>query len=200
MDEIPINPTIIKPTREEAVVLEQFFKGFLVRYREIRDPGFYKRSAEVRLLILKELFSIYNELYLYEPIRSYIDTLDTRRPASEKFIALDCFRFIRNIFIHYPFFRTWDEIYMTKSLASWSKNIKNNAIDKFLKKCTELDELDRNPKFRVWDSKGKVFHFYEFAFPNKYDERKIYLREIVEERAGIEFCTLMMLKVLAVKI
>ena len=138
---------------------------------------------------------------LYEPIKQYINNIDKVRLKSEKFIAMDLFSFIRNIMLHYPVFNTWDEIYMTKALAKWSKNIKNHSIDKFLKKCTELSELDQHPKFRIWNPKEKSFSDYEISFPDKYNsDSVIYLHSIISERTGIEFCTIMMLKILSVQI
>ncbi|MBQ9684216.1 hypothetical protein IJV57_01920 [Candidatus Saccharibacteria bacterium] len=200
-EEFPVNNTIIHPTENEIVALNLFYNKFLDLYNEIRSKSFYKTDPEIRLLKLKELFSVYNELMLYEPIRQYVDNIDKFRPKSEKFIAMDLFSFIRNIMLHYPVFNTWDEIYMTKALAKWSKNIKNHSIDKFLKKCTELSGLDQHPKFRIWDPKEKSFSYYEISFPEEYNsDSVIYLHSIMSERTGIEFCTIMMLKILSVQI
>lgn len=200
-EEFPVNNTIIHPTKNEIVTLNLFYNKFLDLYNEIRSKSFYETDSEIRLLKLKELFSVYNELMLYEPIRQYVNNMDKIRPKSEKIIAMDLFSFIRNIMLHYPVFNTWDEIYMTKSLAKWSKNIKNHSIDKFLKKCTELSELDQRPKFRIWNPKEKSFSYYEISFPEEYDSDSIiYLRTIISERTGIEFCIIMMLKLLSVQI
>lgn len=200
-EEFPANPTIIHPTEDEVIALNLFYNKFLDLYFEIRNKSFYEAPPEIRLLKLKELFSVYNELMLYEPIKQYVNNIDKIRPESEKFIAMDLFSFIRNIMLHYPVFNTWDEIYMTKALAKWSKNIKNHSIDKFLKKCTELSGLDQRPKFRIWDPKEKSFSYYEISFPEEYNsDSVIYLRSIISERTGIEFCTIMMLKILSVQI
>ncbi len=83
-EDFPVNNTIIHPTKNEIAALNLFYNKFLDLYNEIRSKSFYETDSEIRLLKLKELFSVYNELMLYEPIRQYVDNIDKVRPKSEK--------------------------------------------------------------------------------------------------------------------
>ncbi|KAI4446062.1 hypothetical protein C823_000579 [Eubacterium plexicaudatum ASF492] len=74
---------------------------------------------------MREAFSIYKELLSYEPIKSYLEWMKRGgRPPLEGIIADGLFSFIRNLLLHFPIFKTWDEVYVNKNLATWSKKDK----------------------------------------------------------------------------
>lgn len=50
------------------------------------------------------------------------------RPHIEGIIADDLFSFIRNTLLHFPIFESWNEVYINKNLATWSKV---GQIDRF---------------------------------------------------------------------
>lgn len=124
------------PNEKELEVLTLFYNRFYDLYDEITNDNFMNIDAEIRFFKLREAFSIYKELLSYEPIKSYIKWMKTGgKPPLQGIIADDLFSFIRNLLLHFPVFRTWDEVYINKNLATWSKV---GQIDKFLHKATMI--------------------------------------------------------------
>lgn len=82
---------------------------------------FLKKMLNYAFLTLREAFSIYKELLSYEPIKSYLEWMKRGgSPPLESIIADNLLSFIRNLLLHFPIFKTWDEIYVNKNLATWS--------------------------------------------------------------------------------
>lgn len=120
----------LKPNEKEREVLLLFFNRFYNLYDEIVNNEFSKKDAKVRFYKLRDAFSVYKELLNYEPIKAYIEYMKKGgRPFFEGIIADDLFSFIRNLLLHFPVFETWDEVYINKNLATWSKS---GQINKFL--------------------------------------------------------------------
>ncbi len=192
---------IIHPNKKELEMLGLLYDKFFHLYEEIRSKEFLKLDAGIRFMKLSKMFAIYNEAQLYPPIKYVLDDLDKIRPKSEKFIALNLFSFIRNVLAHYPVFDSWNEVYITKNLATWSDKIKNKSILRFLDDCEKLDDYNRNPKFRIFDNKNKKFEYFEINFPSGLkDDDKVYLKDIISEEAGIRFCTIFMMKYLSIQL
>ena len=84
-------------------------------YEEITNDNFFKENAQLRFFKLREAFSIYKELLSYEPIKSYLEWMKRGgRPPLEGIIADGLFSFIRNLLLHFPIFKTRDEVYVKK--------------------------------------------------------------------------------------
>lgn len=84
--------------------------------------GYGKYCAALQRL--REAFSIYKELLSYEPIKGHLE-------------------------LHFPIFKTWDEVYVNKNLATWSKK---GQIDKFLHKCTQIKINGSGIlQYRIWE-------------------------------------------------
>ena len=125
-----------KPTDKELIALTLFYNRFYDLYEEIYADIFFTYNAELRFYKIREIFSIYKELLGYEPIKSYLQYIKSgRRPPLEGFIADDLFSFVRNLLLHFPVFNTWDDVYITKNLATWNTK---GTIDKFLTKSTQI--------------------------------------------------------------
>ena len=116
------------------------------------------------------------------------------RPPLEGVIADGLFSFIRNLLLHFPVFKTWDEVYINKNMATWSKI---GQIDKFLHKSTQI-KIDGkgNLKYRIWDVKKREMMYFSINFPEKYDEDNIYLKDIISEEVGMKFCIALMKEIL----
>ena len=126
----------LKPNEKEREVLLLFYNRFYDLYEEVVNDDFVNKNAKIRFYKLREAFSIYKELLSYEPIKEYINWMKKGgRPHLEGIIADDLFSFIRNLLLHFPIFDTWDEVYINKNLATWSKI---GQIDKFLNKSTKI--------------------------------------------------------------
>jgi len=183
------------PNEKELEVLSLFYNRFYELYDEITNDNFVRENAEMRFFKLREAFSIYKELLSYEPIKNYIEWMKSGgRPPLEGVIADGLFSFIRNLLLHFPVFKTWDEVYINKNLATWSKK---GQIDKFLHKCTQIKIDGRGIlHYRIWEAKKEKMTYFSINFPEKYDEDNIYLKNIISEEVGMKFCMALMKEVL----
>lgn len=182
-------------SEKEIEVLTLFYNRFYELYEEITNENFIEENAQIRLFKLREAFSIYKELLSYEPIKSYIDWMKHGgRPPLEGVIADGLFSFIRNLLLHFPVFKTWDEVYINKNLATWSKI---GQIDKFLDKCPKI-KIDGTGilHYRIWEVKKKKMTYFTINFPEKYGEENIFLKDIISENVGMKFCMALMREVL----
>ncbi|MBQ2664245.1 MAG: hypothetical protein IJG16_08875, partial [Clostridia bacterium] len=186
---------IIKPTEKELEALTLFYNRFYDLYDEIIDDNFANQSQELRFYKLREAFSLYKELLSYEPIKHYVEWMKKGgRPPLEGIIADDLFSFIRNLLLHFPIFKTWDEVYVNKHLATWSKS---GQIDKFLKKATKI-KIDGKGSvhYRMWEYKKKKMTYFSINFPEIYENNNIYLKDIITEEVGMKFCMALMRNIL----
>ena len=185
----------LKPSKKEREVLSLFYNRFYDLYEEIVNDDFINKNARIRFYKLRESFSIYKELLSYEPIKEYIKWMKKGgRPHLEGIIADDLFSFIRNLLLHFPIFDTWDEVYINKNLATWSKA---GQIDKFLTNSIKIKIDCRGIlKYRIWEEKKKKMTYFTINFPENYDDNNIYLRDILSEEVGMKFCMALMKEVL----
>ena len=184
-----------KPNKKELAVLNLFYNRFYDLYDEIVNDEFLKQDADIRFFKMREAFSIYKELLSYEPIKGYIQWMKKGgRPPLEGVIADDLISFIRNLLLHFPVFKTWDEVYINNNLATWSKA---GQIDKFLKKCVNI-KISGEGKlhYRIWEYNKKKMTYFSINFPEEYGENNIYLKDIISEDVGMKFCMALMRKVL----
>lgn len=181
----------LKPNEKEREVLSLFYNRFYDLYEEIVNDDFIDKNAKIRFYKLRESFSIYKELLSYEPIKEYIKWMKKGgRPHFEGIIADDLFSFIRNLLLHYPIFDTWDEVYINKNLATWSKV---GQIDKFLNNSIK-EKIDGRGtlKYRIWEERKKEMTYLTINFPEKYNDTNIYLKDILSEEVGMKFCMALM--------
>lgn len=186
---------ILKPNDQEKEMLTLFYNRFYELFDEILSDDFFDKSDIERFYKLRESFSVYKELLSYEPIKEYLKWMKRGgRPFLEGIIADDLFSFIRNLLLHFPIFDKWDDVYVTKNLATWSKS---GQIDKFIKKCIKIKIDGKGTiKYRIWEEKKKKMTYFNVNFPEKYDNEKIYLKDIVAEEVGIKFCIALMREIL----
>jgi len=189
----------LSPNKKEMEALTLFYNSFYELYSEIIDDNFLNENANTRYFKLREAFSIYKELLSYEPIKEYIGWMKRGgRPYLEGIIADDLFSFIRNLLLHFPVFKTWDEVYVNKNLATWSKT---GQIDKFLKKCSHV-KIDGkgSVNYRIWEERKKKMTYFSVNFPERYEDNNIYLKDIISEEVGMKFCMALMKEVLDVQL
>ncbi|WP_313120353.1 hypothetical protein [Proteiniclasticum ruminis] len=185
----------LKPNEKERSILFLFYNRFYDLYEEVVNDDFINNDAKIRFYKLREAFSIYKELLSYEPIKEHIEWMKKGgRPHFEGIIADDLFSFIRNILLHFPIFDTWDEVYINKNLATWSKV---GQIDKFLTNCIKRKIDGRGTvKYRIWEEKKKKMTYFTINFPDNYTETNIYLKDILTEEVGMKFCMALMREIL----
>lgn len=185
----------LMPTDVERKVLSIFYNRFYDLYDEIFINEFFDMSARERFFKLREAFSIYKELLSYEPLKEYIKWMKNGgRPHFEGVIADDLFSFIRNLLLHYPIFDEWDDVYINRDLATWTKK---GQIDKFLSKIILIKINGKGTvHYRIWEEKKKKMSYFTINFPDAYNEEDIYLKNIITEEVGMKFCMALMREVL----
>lgn len=166
---------------------------FLDLFGEINNVTFMNLSPELRLYKIKDFFSIYAELLLYEPIKDHVKFVEKSRPSMEAVMCKDLVKFIRNVMTHFPFFTTWDEIYITKSLINWVNE--GQSIDRFLNKYQGHESV----LYRFKEKNGQ-WRYPEINFPKSYSNDKIYLKDMVNERDGMLLCAILMFEVVSSQI
>ena len=167
---------------------------FLDIYEEINGCSFMKLPPEARLYKLKDFFCVYTELLLYPPIKEHISFVEKTRPPMESVISGEFIKFIRNILAHFPFFTTWDEIYVSKQLVNWSSE--GRSIDRFLNKYQGHGDVE----YRFKEKGSGKWRYPSIKFPQIYNDDKIYLKDMVSEEDGILLCAVLMFNVVSSQI
>ena len=185
-----------KPNKKDEQVLKLFYNRFYDLYEELSQEEFFKREASYRFYRIREIFSVYKELLGYEPIKYYIKYVKSGgRPPLEGLIVDDLFSFVRNILLHFPVFDKWEDVYISKDLATWNTV---GTIHKFLLKSSKIKIDDSGViKYRIWEKSKKLMSYIQFHLPEEYnDNRKIFLKDVISEIDGIKLCISFMKQVL----
>ena len=181
----------IRPNRAEVEFLTLTYNSFYDIYEEVFVEDFWDKDAYYRFSKVKDAFSIYAELLNYEPIKWAIEEIKKKRPPMEGEIGSELFKFIRNVFSHFPFFDSWDNVWISKPLTNWYKE--GLSIDRFLSKYAGNIEV----KYRFWEEQRKKMTYLSISFPKEYNEDiKIYLKDILTEIEGVKFSLILMKQVL----
>lgn len=157
---------------------------------EIIEDSFWEQEDWYCFSKVINLFSVYAELLAYEPFKYVLEAIKKQRPPMESEIGGPLFKFIRNTFAHFPLFESWNEVWLTKGLLNWQKE--GLTIDRFLQKYAGHTEI----KYRFWEAEKKKMTYISINFPEQYDDKKIYLSEILSEKDGVKFSLIMMRNIL----
>lgn len=181
----------IKPNKAEEMFLNLAYNRFYDLYEEIMEDTFWNKDSYYRFTKINSIFIVYAELLNYEPLKHVIKIIELKRPPMESNIAKDLFKFIRNILAHFPFFDSWNEVYINKEIINWYK--KSMTVDKFLTAYEGKTEV----KYRFWNSKKESMTYLSIKFPTSYTAgENIYLKDILNEKEGVQFASILMRKVL----
>jgi hypothetical protein len=180
----------LRPTSQEEVFLSLAYNRFYDLADEIIEDSFWEKDDWYRFSKVISLFSVYAELLAYEPLKYVLEEIKKQRPPMESEIGGPLFKFIRNIFAHFPLFESWNEVWLTKGLVNWQKE--GLTIDRFLKKYAGYSEI----KYRFWEPEKKKMTYMSINFPKQYDDNKIFLKEIIAEKDGVKFSLIMMRNIL----
>lgn len=184
----------IKPNEKERIALDLFYNRFYDLYEELSHNDFFKNESSYRFYKMREIFSVYKELLGYEPIKFHIEVIKRTRPPLEGIIVSDLFSFIRNLLLHFPVFDNWDNVYISKDLATWNKA---GTIHKFLEKSSKIKIDDKGTiHYRIWEKSKKLMTDISISFPEEYDNNRIFLKDLVSEREGIKLCISFMKQIL----
>jgi len=181
----------IRPNKAEKEFLTLAYNRFYDIFEEIMDDSFWNKEEWYRFSKVKDGFAVYSELLNYPPIKWVIEHIKKVRPPMEAEIGSELFKFIRNIIVHFPFFESWNEVWINKSIINWYKE--GQSIDKFLNKYKGKDTV----KYRFWEAQKERMTYLSINFPKKYEEdTKIYLKEILSEKEGVKFSFILMKQIL----
>lgn len=183
--------TDIRPNKSELKFLTYAYNRFYDIYDEALTKEFWNRDPYYRFSIVKDAYAIYSELLNYEPLKWELKEIKKKRPPMEAEIQSELFKFIRNIFAHFPFFCSWDDVWIDKSIANWHKE--GLSIDRFLSKYAGHKFV----KYRMFNKSNKEWLYTTISFPEKYDDESvIFLKEIMPETEGAIFSLVMMRKLI----
>ena len=180
----------IRPNIREQLFLSLSYNRFYDIFNEVFDISFWNKEPYYRLSKIKDAFSVYSEILNYEPIKCVINEMKIKRPPMEAEIAKELFKFIRNVINHFPFYDTWNDIWINEELVNWSKS--DQSIDRFIRKNLSKGSI----KYRFWEEKIKTMTYLSINYPNKYCEEKIFIKDIVSEKDGIKFSMILMKNVM----
>lgn len=179
-----------RPNKSEELSLSHGYNRFYDLFDEIMLDDFWEKEDCYRFGKVSNIFAVYGELLTYEPFKHVLEVLKTQRPPMESEIGGPLFKFVRNILAHFPVFETWDEVWVSKELVNWQRE--GLTIDRFLKKYAGHGEV----KYRFWEEDKKRMTYVSIRFPEKYDDNKIYLKDMIEEKGGVKFSLIMMRQIL----
>lgn len=179
-----------RPNKSEELFLTLGYNRFYDLFDEIMEDGFWEKEGWYRFSKVSNIFAVYSELLGYEPFKYVLEAIKDKRPPMESEIGGPLFKLVRNILAHFPVFETWDEVWVSKELINWQRE--GLTIDRFLKKYSGHDEV----KYRFWEPKKKRMTYMSICFPEKYEQNKIYLKDMVAEKDGVKFSLIMMRQIL----
>lgn len=144
-----------------------------------KSLDFAETSAPIRLLYLKELFTIFEELHKIKFTRSNegkIDPNDLEKLDQLKLVM----GFIRNVLSHFPLFNTWDDIEISQEFSLGMGGPKNGKIYKFLSHDPKRIPVAFRLTYIDDSTRQANIHYPQHL---KSSDR-IYLKDIVSEQDG----------------
>jgi hypothetical protein len=185
----------LRPNISEIEFLTLAYNRFYDLFEEVIDDSFWIKSDWERFSKISQAFSIYSELLNYDPLKWVIEELKTKRPPMESEIGSELFKFVRNIFSHFPYFTKWDNVWISKPIINWNKE--GQTIDRFLKKYEGKNEI----KYRFWEAEKQKMTYMSISFPKMYNDNcKIFLKDIISEKEGVKFSFILMKQILNTQI
>ncbi len=180
----------MRPNKSEKLSLNLGYNRFYDLFDEIMEDEFWENEDWYRFSKVSNIFALYSELLTYKPFKFVLEAKKKQRPPMESEIGGPLFKFVRNILAHFPVFETWNDVWVSKELINWQRE--GLTIDRFLKTKTGHDEI----KYRFWEAEKKQMTYISINFPEKYEDNKIYLKDMVTEKDGVKFSLIMMRQIL----
>jgi len=181
----------LRPNKAESEFLTIAYNRFYDIFEEVMSDPFWEKDEWYRFSKVKDAFAVYSELLNYEPIKWVIENIKISRPPMEAEIGSELFRFIRNVIMHFPFFDSWNEVWVNQSIINWYKDAQ--SIDKFIRKYKGRETVE----YRFWEADKKQMTYLSINFPKQYeDNTKIYLKDFLFEKEGIKFSFILMRQIL----
>lgn len=174
-------------TKKEARFLNLGYNRFLSLSNRMLDKSFWDEGPEKRLMFVKEIILVYSELSKYQPIREHLESYN--KPNYE-LVGKDFMGFLRNLLIHFPLFKAWEDIAFDRDLILSVEGSK--GVDRFLNKKHPADV-----KYRMWNKEEETMTYIEVNLNTPYNKGgKVRLSDIIPEKEGVLFLCLYMHTVL----
>lgn len=181
----------LRPNKANIEFLTLAYDRFYDIFEEVMSDEFWEKDKWYRFSKVKDGFAVYSELLNYEPISWVIENIKSLRPPMEAEIGSELFKFIRNVISHFPFFDSWDDVWIKKSIINWYRE--GRSIDKFLQEYRGKKTI----KYRFWERDKKRMTYLSINFPKEYEEdTKIFLKDFLTEKEGVKFSFILMRKIL----
>ena len=145
----------------------------------IPDPLIYK----------SDIFSFQDIKYVSALVSELLSNRDTKKAfelAASKSevngknneIWLECFEIVRNILTHFPWFNSWDEIYISRALLNWNNNTgKKQHIERFFDKYA-----NKTLEYTIYHYNGSnwiPWHKSTLKVPKLLSYKKVYLKDMI---------------------
>ena len=91
-------------------------------------------------------------------------------------VKIEFFEAIRNILIHFPFFKSWNEVFICKEMLKWNRE-KDGEIIKFFNK-----NKNKNIKYTIFtkqDGQWKEKHIVNVYIPELPDSERLYIKDVI---------------------
>ena len=143
----------LRPEKRETLgnIRSNFLEMAFERFLYTRDRFTLETQAPKKLLLLKEIFSIFDEIHAID---------DVRENFSDKTIfdpIFDLIEFLRNLLLHFPLFDTWDQIFISPVIASeMMKNRKGGKIAKYLKDNLGKEDIPFEVEYSGGTAKSSI--------------------------------------------
>jgi hypothetical protein len=139
-------------------------------------------TSEEKFSLLKELSLLITELLSTEETKKKFIALANSSKVKENSenndIKFKTFEIIRHIVIHFPFFKKWDDVFITNALLNWNDK-ENQSIQKFLK-CN----IDKEITYMIYTNpfdKWEPTHPVTMKVLPINDDNPVFMKDMISE-------------------
>jgi len=149
-------------------------------------------TSEMRLLWYKEMLAVFNEFNKIEPLKAEFEDFDDNVKNMMNLVD-----FIRNVLLHFPYFSTWNDVFITKDIAkSQILPSKGGQIMKFLNTAADKKSFFLRMKYFDDDKRREARILFPIV---ESDDQEVWLKDIINETNGI-ICVLAVMNSITNKI
>lgn len=160
---------------------------FAKRIMELMDEGLdiilnfnydNEETRQRKYIIIKDLSSLTAEVLKKKDIQVKMKEVAESSEVDENSTNIDdkfnTFKMIRNVINHFPIFKSWDEVYISKDLLTWNGS-RGDQIETYFKKEREFSYVIYLNEDGKWVPKKTI----DIRTPKLGKYNKIYLKDIL---------------------
>lgn len=151
-----------------------------IRYKMGCIEDLLADTSDEKFAIISEVSLLITKLLSNEDTKKKFIELANRSTVNgeDNDVKFRTFEIIRNIVSHFPFFETWDEVFITNNLLNW--NGKNyDGIKKYFR-----ENCDKTLKYIIYTKqfgKWEPAHTVTMKVLPIDDEKKVYMKNMITE-------------------